>query len=374
MKIGIDARCLEWERGGVSRYLVKLLEKWPLINDTHEFILYFQNFIPDDYFLEYSNYSCRVINGPQFLRKRRILTEQLLIPFEEKKDNLDIYFATWYSAPIILKAPRTVVAAWDISYSTHPSHYSLANRFSLGYFSRISCQNASGIVTCSDYDAEQICKNYFIPKDKILTVYLSADDRFTPDRNEKTIQAVKNKYSLPERFLLSLGVIHNRRNVDIIIKAFNCLKDDYPDFGLVIVGRNNTQPHLDIESQLSGLISEGRANYIRWIDDEDLPDIYKSAEFYICTSTVDGESIMLKEAMKVGTPVITSPLLEGSIGTGNGYIINNPESIEDTELTIRKALNNNLERKELIKLGIDWNKQYSWDKVAKETLEFITSV
>ena len=54
-------RCLEWERGGVSRYLVKLLEKWPLINDTHEFILYFQNFIPDDDFLEYSNYSCRIM-------------------------------------------------------------------------------------------------------------------------------------------------------------------------------------------------------------------------------------------------------------------------------------------------------------------------
>ena len=49
MKIGIDARCLEWNRGGVARYLVNVLTDWALDEDSvHRYVLYFQNKIPDD--------------------------------------------------------------------------------------------------------------------------------------------------------------------------------------------------------------------------------------------------------------------------------------------------------------------------------------
>lgn len=372
MKIGVDARCLEWGRGGVSRYLVNMLKLWPKMTGHHKFVLYFQNHIPDDDFLRHPLYELRLIKGPRVLRTRRILAEQILMPGELRRDNLDLFFATWYTAPLLYRRVKTVVAAWDISYSTHPGHYSLANRISLGYFSRKSCERATGVVTCSVFDADQIEKHYKIPNDRILTVHLAADDRFTPERNETEIDAVRTKYNLPKRFILSLGVIHNRRNVDLIVKAFEQIKDDHPEFSLVVIGRNSTQPHADIEGMMRPMIGEGRAVYMPWFDDQDLPSLYQAAHFYVCTSTVDGETIMLKEAMKAGTPVITSPLLQGTIGA-HGIIITDPENLSDTIAAFRVALGNDAGREARIQKGIAWNEQFTWNRVARESLQFLES-
>jgi glycosyltransferase involved in cell wall biosynthesis len=372
MRIGIDARCLEWSRGGVSRYLVNMLQLWPKMTAQHKFILYFQNKIPEDDFLRHPFYELKLLKGPELLRSRRIVAEQILMPGQLRKDNLDLFFAAWYTSPLLYSGIKTVVAAWDISYSTHPAHYSWWNRISLGYFSRRSCQRAAGVVTCSVFDAQQIENHYKVPEDKILTVHLSADDRFSPERNEEEISVVKVKYKLPRRFILSLGVIHNRRNVDLVIKAFEQLKDEFPDFSLVVIGRNNTQPFIDIEGMMRPMVSEGRAVYMPWFDDQDLPGLYQAADYYVCTSTVDGETIMLKEAMKAGTAVITSPLLEGTIG-GNGLIISDPESLVDTVATFRIAMGNDAGREERITKGLEWNKQFTWNRVAKESMQFLES-
>lgn len=372
MKIGVDARCLEWKRGGVSRFLINMLEIWPQLATKHRFVLYFQNYIPDDDFLRHPNFELKLLSGPKILRSHRILAEQFLMPRQLKSDNLDLFFATWYSAPLLYRDAKTVVAAWDISYSTHPKHYSWLHRISLGYFSRKSCERAAGVITCSEFDAGQIEKYYAVPSRNILTVFLAADQRFKPERNQYEIDRVRKKYKLPLRFILSLGVIHNRRNVDVIINSFLHLKDEFPEFSLVVIGRNNTLPYIDIEGMMKSMIQEKRALYLPWFDDEDLPALYQAAHSYICTSTVDGETIMLKEAMQSGTPVITSPLLKGTIG-GHGLIIEDPESLEHTSDILRIAMHQDVERDQRIEDGIKWNLQISWRHAAEQSLTFLES-
>ena len=89
MKIGIDARCLEWRRGGVSRILVNVLKIWQK-KSRHNFILYFQNYIPDDDFLQHPNFKLKLLKGPKLLRIHRIIAEQILMPSQLKKDNLEL--------------------------------------------------------------------------------------------------------------------------------------------------------------------------------------------------------------------------------------------------------------------------------------------
>ena len=372
MIIGIDCRCLEWRRGGVSRYLINMLKIWPKLSNKHRFVLYFQNYIPDDEFLRHPFFKLKLLSGPKLFRSYRILTEQFLMPSQLKADNLNLFFAAWYSSPLLYQGVKTVVAAWDISYSTHPKHYSWLDRISLGYFSRKSCKQAAGVITCSDFDAKQIEKCYLIPSQNILTVYLAADQRFKSTPNYSQIKNVINKYKLPSKFILSMGVIHNRRNIDVIIKSFNQIRNEFPDYSLVVIGRNNTIPYIDIESLISPLIEERRASYLSWVDDEDLPALYQAAYYYICTSTVDGETIMLKEAMQSGVPVITSPLLKDTIG-GNGLIIEDPENGLNTMNVLRAALDKDPQRNKRIKSGIQWCKRISWERAAKNTLAFFES-
>lgn len=371
LKIGIDARCLEWRRGGVARIIINILKYWSKSVD-HKFILYFQNYIPDDKFLRHPNFQLKLITGSKLIRKYRILAEQILMPFQLKRDNLDIFFATLYSSPLMYRSSKIVVAAWDISYTTHPKHYSFFHHLSLSIFSKKSCKIADGVITASTFDAQQINKFYEVAKEKILVTYLAPDKRFSKNIDKNEIIRVIKKYNLPSKFFLSMGVIQNRRNIDVIINSFKKIRSEFPDYNFVLIGRNYTHPFINLDNMLEDLLIEKRAIYIPWADDEDLPALYRAAEFYICTSTVDGETIMLKESMLSGTPVVTSPLLLDAIG-GNGLIINDPENMHDTIKTLRLAMSKKYDRKKLIKDGIIWCRKITWKSLAKNILDFLES-
>lgn len=369
MRIGIDARCLEWQRGGVARYLVNMLKLWPKMTSRHTFVLYFQNEVPKDDFLYNELFEHKLIKGPEFLKKRRTTAEQLLRPFQIRKGGLDLFFATWYAAPLLAGKTKTVVAAWDISYTTHPEHYTFADRIALGFFSRHSCRRAAGVLTCSPFDARQIVQHYGIPNERICVLELSADDKFKPFTNSKPIEDLREKYNLPKRYLLSLGGIFNRRNVDVIIDGFKDVYKEFPDIGLVVVGRNGTEPFIDIEAMMQPLIEEKRGQYLSWLPEEDIVAMYGGAWYYICLSTVDGESIMLKEAMKCGTPVITSPLIEDSVG-GHAVIIDDSTDRNQAAKTFRKVIPDDNLRKQYSEQGHQWAKSLSWEKVAQDSLQF----
>jgi glycosyltransferase involved in cell wall biosynthesis len=118
------------------------------------------------------------------------------------------------------------------------------------------------------------------------------------------------------------------------------------------------------------LIQEGRGWYLPRVPEDELMDIYSGAWYYICTSTVDGETIMLKESMKCGTPVIASLLLEDSID-GKGIIIQDPTSIEETAEIFRRIFSYPDHRERYAREGYEWVQTLSWDKTAELALMFL---
>ena len=372
MRIGIDARCLEWERGGVARILMNLLIYWPKLTNRHRYTLFWENRVPEDDFLTHPSFEHVIIKGPNFLRKRRVLTEQLLLPKIIGQSNLDLFFSPWYTAPMYCPCPKMVVGVWDISYTTHPDHFRFRERLRLSFLSRYASKRASGIFTCSPYDARQIEKFYKVPAERICTLQLAPEAKFKPVDDPKRIETLRRKYNLPERYILSMGMIFNRRNVDVIIDAFKEIYHEYPDVGLLVVGRNETQPFLNIEERLKPLIQERRAWYLLRAPEDELVDFYNGAWYYVCTSTVDGETIMLKEAMKCGIPVITSPLIEESLD-GNAVIIQDPTSKDETAQVFRRILSSVELRERNAREGLEWVQKLSWSKTAEDGLKFLES-
>lgn len=372
MKIGIDARCLEWNIGGVTRYLINMLKTWPKISNKHKYVLFFQNYIPQDDFLNHPSFEKVLIKGPKLLKTRRILGEQLLMPFAIKKSGIDLFFAPWYSSPLLSFSPKTVIGCWDVSCNSHGFHYSIPERISFGFFSPHSCRKAQGIITCSKYDAQQINKYFSIPLERIRVVQFAADDKFKPTDNTNQLDVFRAKYGLPKKYILSMGIIIKRRNVDVVIDAFKDIYRDYPDMALVVVGKNSTVPFVDIKEKMRELNEKGRGFYFLRAPEEDVANFYRGAWYYICTSTTDGESLMLKEAMKCGTPVVTSPLLKETVG-GNAVILEDPTDRKQAAEILRKiALDKSL-RDYYSAEGLKWMQPLSWEKVARESLQFLES-
>lgn len=340
------------------------------MNRDHRYVLYFQNHVPDLEFLQHPAFECKVLRGPALLRTRRIVAEQLCMPLDLRRDRLDLFFATWYSAPLVCPVPKSVVAAWDISYSTHGDQFALKNRVALSFFSRHSCRAAQGVITCSEFDKEQIEKYYQIPGERICALRLGVDERFSPAGERYDPERLRRKYNLPQRYLLSLGVIYTRRCMPTIIEAFT-KASAVSDMGLVVVGRNATNPRIDISGLMRPLEQAGRGVYIPYLEEEDLVDMYRGASHYVSLSTVDGESMTLKEAMQCGIAVITNSMLEETIG-GIGTIVGDPTDVNALAGGFRRAfslpastLANQLER------GQAWVRACSSEKVAEVSLRFL---
>ncbi len=370
MRIGVDARCLEWAEGGPARYLVNMLKLWPQMRGQHQFVLFFQNRIPEDDFLKNERFELVLMKGPKILKSRRIVGEQVLMPRYIRRSKVDLFFTPWYSAPLAACCPKKVVGCWDVSANTHPDHYTILERISFGFFSPRSCRQADGVITCSLYDARQIERHFGIPSERIRVVYFAADDKFRPADDLSHLKSFRRRYGFPEKYILFMGIIIKRRNVDVIIDAFTDIRREYPDIGLVVVGRNATVPFVDIEARMKPLIDERRGFYLPRAPEEDLVDFYRGAWYYMMTSTTDGESLMLKEAMQCGTPVITSPLLEETVG-GKAVILNDPTDRRQTADIFRRIIPDHELRNRLAAEGQQWMKTLSWEKVAQDSLAFI---
>ena len=369
MRIGVDARCLEWTTGGPARYLINMLKRWPAGSRDNQFVLFFQNRIPDDGYLRHHRFEHVLIRGPRLLKRRRIVAENLLLPFEIRKAELDVMFSPWYSTPLMTFGVKTVVGAWDITCNTHPSHYTLPDRIGFGLFMPPSCRAATGLLTCSKYDARQLEQHFGIAPERICVVPYAADEKFKPAAPARLTE-FRRKYDLPERYLLSMGIIIRRRNVDVVIEAFADIHEKYPEVALVVIGRNVMVPFVDIEEKLQPLIKRGRALYLERAPEDDLADFYRAAWYYICTSTVDGESLMLKEAMQCGTPIITSPLLKETVG-GNAIILNDPTNRAQTGAVLERVLADRELRNQNQSRALDFTATLSWSAVAEKSLRFI---
>lgn len=372
MKIGVDARCLEWTRGGPARYVVQMLKHWPVQRPDHRFVLYFQHGVPDEPFLRHPAFEPVVLGGPRLLTRRRIVSENTLLPLALRRTRPDILFAPWYSAPLVTFGVPTVIGAWDITCNTHPSHYTWPDLIGFGMLMPPTCRAAAGLLTCSNFDAAQIERYFGIPRSRMCVVPYAADDVFAPSADAARSTAFRQKYGLTGRYLLSMGIIIKRRNVDVVIEAFKRLRHRHPDVSLVVVGRNVTVPFVDVDALMRPLEEEGRGLRLVRAPEDELVDFYREAEYYVCTSTVDGESLMLKEAMRSGTPVVTSPLLEETVG-GNAVILDDPTSVERTVAVLDAVLSQPAARPERAAAAHLFASGLSWSEVAAKSLAFIES-
>jgi len=231
------------------------------------------------------------------------------------------------------------------------------------------------IITVSDYSKNIINQITKFPINKIYTTHLAADSSFKSIKDEQILKQVKDKYQLPDKFVLFIGDINWNKNVPNLVKA--CLDAKYP---LVIVGSSATKKNVpnhpwtqdilwlqskakELENQSTkGLIFTG------FVPDEELPIFYNLATVYCQPSFGEGFGLPLVQAMQSGCPVAysqTSCLPE--IMSQNGISFD-PNSINSIKNALKKYWDDPKVRQQYIKKGLDYVKKFNWSSTAKNTL------
>ncbi len=374
MIIAIDARSLENNKTGVGRYLTGLLKYWKN-NKKHQFIFYFKDKIPDDDLLKSDNFELKLLKNP-FKFSSNFFFQHFLLPYNLKKDRVNFFFSPFYLKPLYSPVKSSIVLH-DISYEAHPEWFDFKSQIILRILSKFSAKTANLIFTVSSYSKSEIVKFYKINPDKITVTHLAPDDNFIKISDIGKIKALKEKYNIKNKFILSVGSMFNRRHIPEIIEAFEKIADKYKDYQFLIIGKNHTHPFVDINNKIKTANNNlGRNAIINldFVSEEELFAFYSSCEINIYLSDYEGFGLPVIEAQFFGKPVITSynsSLIEVG-GDSVEFVKNN--NVKGIYNSLEKLISDEGYKNRLVELGSENLKRFSWERCAEKTLEKILNI
>lgn len=217
--------------------------------------------------------------------------------------------------------------------------------------------NSDYLITVSEASKKDIISEFNYPEDKITVIPNGVDFNFFYGAVDETILSkVRAKYKLPNKFILYFGNIRKHKNVDSLIKAYSLLSNEIRrEVSLVI-----TQGNADLRQLVKELNVEHQVLFTTFIDDEDLPSIYKLALVMAFISSYEGFGLPIIEAMAAGTPVITSNISSMPEIAGDAAILVNPLQLQEIATSLEKIIQNPEIRIRMINLGYENAKKYSW--------------
>ncbi len=267
-----------------------------------------------------------------------------------RDDRVTLYHGLSNELPLNIRQSGipSVVTIHDLIYRRVPRDYAAIDRYLYDRKYGASARNATRVIAISECTRRDLITDYGIPEEKIDVIYQGCDDIFLAPVDPATIQAVKTKYSLPERFIAAVGTVQSRKNQLLAAKA---LAELPPDVKLVIVGRPLRGYDVTIKKHLAEKGISDRVIWIQGATMAELAAIYTLATLSSYPSRYEGFGIPIIESINCGTPVIaaTGSCLEEAGGPGALYV--DPDRVDQFIDCARQLLDDSDLRRDMVSRG-----------------------
>lgn len=367
MRIGIDCRSLNGAKTGIGYYTYHLIEALSGVGQDSEFYLY-------------SSCSFSLPKRGEYVRKNSIrglpgnLWLQTVLPFLLHKDKITIFHAPLYIVPFACTIPK-VVTVHDLTFYIYPELACRQNRAILQWLLPASIKAADAVIADSKNTKQDIINYLGTRPEKIKVIPLAASEIFQKIHNREELDRVKLKYSLPEEYMLFVGTIEPRKNLERLLKAYKQVIDRRTDLPhqLVMVGRLGWL-YKDILRIYHDLGMGNRVKLLGYVDEEDMSAIYNGAALFVYPSLYEGFGLPVLEAMACGIPVITSNISSLPEVAGNCCHLVNPLDVEELAYAIERILESPTLQGQMAKAGLARSREFSWRRTAEETFKLYSQV
>jgi glycosyltransferase involved in cell wall biosynthesis len=229
------------------------------------------------------------------------------------------------------------------------------------------CRRATKIIAVSEQTKRDVIEAYGIPAEKITVVYEAAAPGFGP-QDPQTVARAKQRYHLPERYLLSVGTIEPRKNLGRVLAAFERLRDEGLADALVIVGKRGWL-YDDFFAQLEASPAKSSVIFPGWVEDGDLPALYAGAAAVAFPSEFEGFGLPALEGMACGAPVVCSNTSSLPEIAGDAALLVDPTNTDEITDALRRVLTAPGLAEEMRGRGLAQAAKFSWERAAQETVQ-----
>ncbi len=246
---------------------------------------------------------------------------------------------------------------------------------------RAIAKKATRIVTVSEYSKKDIVEVLHADPDKIDVVYNAVDPEiFSREKTSaEKFRALREKYGLPEKYILHFGSCLPQKNVPALIRAYSMMPDALKnEYSLVITNPEQVVETSEGKDDIRKIAAEnGVSDYVVFpekISDDDKIGMYQLASLMAWPSYLEGFGIPILEAQASGVPVVSSDSSSMPEVAGDSVVYFNPYDTDGMSQAMTKCLTDELLRSELVAKGYENLKRFSWDKSAKKFHDIITSL
>lgn len=370
MKVLIDLTSLADNFSGIERFALSITKELILDHNRKdiEYILVFKNEIHKEFAFAIEKNSVKkvVIKG-----SNKLIFNQLQLPLRLATIKADYYFFPAFPAPFFFFDRNAISAIHDVGCWDCPSKN---KRYMTLYFKLMYWKAAlrkKRVVTVSQFSKERISKILKKNAEEIVVIYDGLSDCFADFSYEKEQDMkAKKAYGLPENYILCLSTLEPRKNMRLLVDAFNELtKEKKIDTNLVLAGRKGWL----MDDLLSNLDQEivDKIHFTGFVDDNLLPYVYRNAQVFVFPSVYEGFGVPPIEAMSMGIPVISSDAASLPEVLGNSAYYFENRNLEELKNQIVTVMNLPEEKIAMVKrAGMEQANKYSW-KIEAQKFENI---
>lgn len=284
--------------------------------------------------------------------------------------NVDVFHAS----SLMRNPPRKVKLTgtiYDMTGRLLPQFHTPGNVQAENSFYERVMKRADGLIAISQSSKSDAVRLLGLNPDKVTVIYPGVDERFF-NVAASDIERVVRGYDLGKPYLLFVGTIEPRKNVDTILDAYSALPVDLRDHhDLVIAGPTGWAAGSTVKRLESGIPG---IRVLGYVPESELPALTAGATVFVYPSFYEGFGFPVAQAMAAGVPVITSNVSAlPEITAGAGMLIDAASAAELTG-SIYQVLTSPSLRTERGKSGQQIARRYTWSRAAIQSAAFFESL
>ena len=291
------------------------------------------------------------------LRGPRPFADHVHVPRILRRLAPDVYHNTKNALPRRVPC-ASVVTLHDLAYIHFPETFGWLSRRYLKWHHEHAARRADRIIVPSAHAADDMHRNLGIEKRRLHVVHHGVAQAFHEAPPQPSLD-------LPRPYVLSVGTIQARKNLDVLVEAVNLLRRYRTEpFELVIAGRRGWKTDAFDEA-----CKKTPVRLLGVVPEEELPALYANAAVFVQPSSYEGFGLTAAEALAAGVPVIAADAGSLPEVVGDAGLLVEPRSAPALATAIEKMLDDAELARGLRAAGLRRAQEYSWERSAREHVD-----
>lgn len=308
MKIAVMMRAMDQE-SGFRAYIEGLLESMLAMDSENTYLLFYRSPKWVGRFSSHDN-----VEEIMLRASHKFVWDQVAVPYRAWKEGADIIFNPKFSVPLISHCP-VAMGIQEPDWYVYPEYYERFDALYMKAMLPFYCRKASHLFPMSYFDLEESRKHLGLPLENVTVTYTCPGKQMKSIDNFSQLRTFRDKYRLPERFLLCMTRVDHPgldnyqkrkffpgKHPETALRAFVLCREDIPH-DLVFAGRRVRDYMMRLGFQGKDF---NRVHFLPFVPYEELPNLYNTADMSVVPTYYDGCSTVMMESMACGCPVIGS--------------------------------------------------------------------